>query len=268
MDFHCLWNVQDELIPYTALSYTTACLFIFFNNFLCHFNFNKCFCLYHWRIHTNYCWLAQTQPATDWIHMDTLDSFWNVGFLLGTKSTPTLLTCLTMQPIAIANGDWSTCNSRHLTTAVWKSTMRDKLNNNINLIIQHQNSQVINKIFAGKKQNAKKLKSVQKVLDNPDPAWAKMKSNPAPDPKKSHNSAGSDSKNPDPEQHCNLRLPWKQSFPWIHCIEYIFLSFRIFQQLALALKNRVALKMFTALKYFYYSGFLSNLRLLCKQTLP
>jgi len=28
-----------------------------------------------------------------------------------------------------------------------------------------------------------------------------MKSNPAPDPKKSHNSAGSDSKNPDPEQH-------------------------------------------------------------------
>jgi len=36
--------------------------------------------------------------------------------------------------------------------------MRDKLNNNINHIIQHQNSQVINKIFAGKKQNAKKLK--------------------------------------------------------------------------------------------------------------
>jgi len=29
-----------------------------------------------------------------------------------------------------------------------------------------------------------------------------MISNPAPDPKKSHNSAGSDSKNPDPEQHC------------------------------------------------------------------
>jgi len=25
--------------------------------------------------------------------------------------------------------------------------------------------------------------------------------NPAPDPKKSHNSSGSDSKNPDPEQH-------------------------------------------------------------------
>jgi len=29
-----------------------------------------------------------------------------------------------------------------------------------------------------------------------------------------------------------------------------FLSFRIFEQLALALKNRVALKFFTVLKYF------------------
>ena len=68
-----------------------------------------------------------------------------------------------------------------------------------------QNSQVINKIFEGKKQNAKKLKSVKHVLDNPDPdpAWAKMTSNPAPDPKKFHNSAGSDSKNPDPAQHCH-----------------------------------------------------------------
>jgi len=47
--------------------------------------------------------------------------------------------------------------------------MGDKLQNNTNHIIQHQNSQVINKIFAGKKQNAKKLKSVQNDLDNPDP---------------------------------------------------------------------------------------------------
>jgi len=31
-----------------------------------------------------------------------------------------------------------------------------------------------------------------------------MKSNTVPDPKKSHNSAGSDSKNPDPEQHWSL----------------------------------------------------------------
>jgi len=47
--------------------------------------------------------------------------------------------------------------------------MRDKLKNNINHIIQHQISQVINKIFAEKKQNAKKFKSVQTVLNNPDP---------------------------------------------------------------------------------------------------
>jgi len=39
-----------------------------------------------------------------------------------------------------------------------------------------------------------------------------------------------------------------------------FLSFRIFEQLALALKTRVALKCFTVLKYFYHSRFLSNLR--------
>ena len=48
----------------------------------------------------------------------------------------------------------------------------------------------------------------------------------------------------------NLRLPWKQSVPWIHCIEYIFLSFRIFEQLALALKIEFALKTFTVFKYF------------------
>jgi len=30
MDFHCLWNVQDKLIPYCT--YTTACL-LFLNNF-------------------------------------------------------------------------------------------------------------------------------------------------------------------------------------------------------------------------------------------
>ena len=65
-------------------TYTTASLF-FFNDFLCHFYFNNNKCLYHWRIHTNKCWLTQSQPATDWIHIATLDSFWNVGFLLGAK---------------------------------------------------------------------------------------------------------------------------------------------------------------------------------------
>jgi len=69
-----------------------------------------------------------------------------------------------------------------------------------------------------------------------------------------------------------------------------FLSFRTFQQLELALKNRVALKFFTGLKYFlsfrifehlsralnllywiyifYHSEFLSNLPLPRKQSLP
>jgi len=40
-----------------------------------------------------------------------------------------------------------------------------------------------------------------------------------------------------------------------------FLSFRIFEHLALALKNRVDLKIFPVLKYFFHSGLLSNLRL-------
>ena len=42
----------------------------------------------------------------------------------------------------------------------------------------------------------------------------------------------------------NLRLPWKFSLYWI-----FFLLFWIFEQLALALKNRVALEFFTVLKY-------------------
>jgi len=48
-----------------------------------------------------------------------------------------------------------------------------------------------------------------------------------------------------------LALALKNSVPTIHCIEYIyiFLSFRIFEQLVLDLKRRVALKIFTALKY-------------------
>jgi len=48
---------------------------------------------------------------------------------------------------------------------------------------------------------------------------------------------------------------------------YIFL-FRIFEQLALALKNRVALEFFTVLKNVHDSGFLRNLRLPWKQSLP
>jgi len=94
----------------------------------------------------------------------------------------------------------------------------------------------------------------------------------------------------------NLRLPWKAELPWIfHCLAFFF-SFRSFKQLALALKNRVALDFFTVLKYFlsfrifeqlalalknrvaldfllywnifHHSGFLSNLRLPWKTELP
>jgi len=48
----------------------------------------------------------------------------------------------------------------------------------------------------------------------------------------------------------------------------ILFTFRIFEELALALKNRVCPE-FTVLNiYFYYSGFLSNLRLPWKQSCP
>jgi len=46
--------------------------------------------------------------------------------------------------------------------------------------------------------------------------------------------------------------PETQSVPWIHYIEYIFFIIQNFEQLALALKNRVSLKFFTALRYFYF----------------
>ena len=56
-------------------------------------------------------------------------------------------------------------------------------------------------------------------------------------------------------------MPWKIEFSlkFFTVLTIHFLSFRIFEQLALALKNRFDLKFFTVLKYFYHSGFLSNL---------
>jgi len=51
------------------------------------------------------------------------------------------------------------------------------------------------------------------------------------------------------------------------CIE-ILLSFRIFEQLALALKAGFALNSLYRIYIFYHSGFLSNLRLPWKQSLP
>ena len=60
----------------------------------------------------------------------------------------------------------------------------------------------------------------------------------------------------------NLRLPWKQSFPWNFSLYWIYLlPFRIFEQLALALKNRVAQKFSLYWIYFLHSGVLSNLRM-------
>jgi len=50
----------------------------------------------------------------------------------------------------------------------------------------------------------------------------------------------------------NLRLPWKQSCPELfHCVE-IFLSFRIFEQIVLALKNRVSPENFHCIKVFLF----------------
>ena len=62
--------------------------------------------------------------------------------------------------------------------------------------------------------------------------------------------------------------PEKQRVPWIYCIECRFFIFRIFEQLALALKNRVALEFFTVLKYISLFRILSNLRLPLKQSWP
>jgi len=61
----------------------------------------------------------------------------------------------------------------------------------------------------------------------------------------------------------NLHLPWKTEFALkIFIVLNIFLSFRSFEQLALALKNRLCSE-FTALNiyFFYHSGFLSGWRL-------
>ena len=45
--------------------------------------------------------------------------------------------------------------------------------------------------------------------------------------------------------------PEKQRVLWIHCTEYVFFIIQIFEQLALALKNRVTLEFLTVLKYFF-----------------
>ena len=47
-----------------------------------------------------------------------------------------------------------------------------------------------------------------------------------------------------------MRLPWKTGCPEFTVLIIYFLSFRIFEQLALSLKNGMALEFFTVLKYF------------------
>jgi len=46
------------------------------------------------------------------------------------------------------------------------------------------------------------MASFQTVLDNPVPAWEKLISKTASDLKNFYKPAGSDSKNTEPEQHC------------------------------------------------------------------
>jgi len=67
----------------------------------------------------------------------------------------------------------------------------------------------------------------------------------------------------------NLRLPWKTEFPlkFSTVLNIYFISFQIFEQLVLALKN--SCPKFTVMSiYFCHSGFLSNLHLPSKQSLP
>jgi len=59
-----------------------------------------------------------------------------------------------------------------------------------------------------------------------------------------------------------LALKYRVALEIFTALKYI-LSFRVFEQLAIALKNRVALEFSTVLNnvYFYHSGALRNLRL-------
>ena len=65
-------------------------------------------------------------------------------------------------------------------------------------------------------------------------------------------------------------FPDKQSLPWNFSLYWIFFfPFRIFEQLATALKNSVCVEIVHCFEYlFHYSGFLSNLRLTWKQSCP
>ena len=63
--------------------------------------------------------------------------------------------------------------------------------------------------------------------------------------------------------------PKNRGWPEFTILNVFFLLFRIFEQLALALKNRGCPEIFHCIQYiFYYSGVLSNLRLPWKTELP
>ena len=65
------------------------------------------------------------------------------------------------------------------------------------------------------------------------------------------------------------RLPWKkQGCPEIFTVFDILFTLRIFEQLALALKNRVALNSQYWIYIFYYSGFWATCACLEKQSFP
>ena len=65
-----------------------------------------------------------------------------------------------------------------------------------------------------------------------------------------------------------MRLPWKTvSLEFFTVLKYI-LSFRIFEQLALAMKTELPWNFLLYWIYFLHSGFLSNLRLPWKKSVP
>ena len=66
----------------------------------------------------------------------------------------------------------------------------------------------------------------------------------------------------------NLRLLWKQSCPGIFTVLNMLFTFRIFEQLALALKTELPWNFSLYWNIFYYSGLLRNLRFPWKESLP
>ena len=65
-----------------------------------------------------------------------------------------------------------------------------------------------------------------------------------------------------------LALALKNNVSWIHSIEYIHLSFRILSNLHLSWKTELLWNLLLYWNIFYYSGFFSNLYLPWKKSLP